>query len=144
MATEPFGGTKITDLIPKNVDALPSDSVLCVASKSLGDDYKVPVNEFVTDASVATCAPAPYGQPTADVSVLNGLATFVFGLPNGATGPQGDKGDTGAKGDKGDKGATGPKGDKGSTGPKGEDAEITYGTIQDIIDMFHSTGINLG
>ena len=38
---------------------------------------------------------------------------------DGATGPQGPKGDTGAtgpKGDKGDTGATGPKGDKGDKG----------------------------
>lgn len=41
----------------------------------------------------------------------------------GATGPQGPKGDTGAtgpKGDTGDTGATGPKGDTGDTGPKGD------------------------
>ena len=58
-------------------------------------------------------------------------------LPQGATGPQGAKGDTGAtgpqgvqgiqgvqgpqglKGEKGDTGATGPKGDKGDTGAQG-------------------------
>ena len=44
----------------------------------------------------------------------------------GATGPQGPKGDTGAtgpKGDTGDTGATGPKGDTGSQGPQGPKGE---------------------
>ena len=46
-----------------------------------------------------------------------------FDVLDGATGPQGPKGDTGATGPKGDTGATGPqgaKGDTGDTGPKGD------------------------
>lgn len=50
---------------------------------------------------------------------------WVFGIPAGATGPQGPKGDTGAQGPKGDTGEQGPagtagaKGDKGDTGAQG-------------------------
>lgn len=52
-------------------------------------------------------------------------AVFNFGIPRGATGATGPKGDTGAtgpQGPKGDTGATGPqgpKGDTGATGPQG-------------------------
>lgn len=64
---------------------------------------------------------------------VNGVA--IATVKDGATGPQGEKGDTGEqgpqgetgatgpqgpKGDTGDTGATGPKGDTGDTGPKGD------------------------
>ena len=47
---------------------------------------------------------------------------WVFGIPAGATGPQGPKGDTGAQGPKGDTGEQGPAGaagEQGATGPTG-------------------------
>ena len=59
-------------------------------------------------------------------------AVLDFGIPQGATGPQGPKGDTGEtgpQGPKGDTGATGPQGPKGDTGdtgpqgPKGDTGE---------------------
>lgn len=55
---------------------------------------------------------------------VNGVA--IATVKDGATGPQGEKGDTGEQGpqgEKGDTGATGPqgpKGDTGATGPKGD------------------------
>lgn len=52
---------------------------------------------------------------------VNGVA--IATVKDGATGPQGEKGDTGEQGPQGETGATGPqgpKGDTGATGPKGD------------------------
>ena len=68
------------------------------------------------------CEVISYNQSASRLTTNN--LDFMFG-PQGATGPQGPKGDTGAtgaQGPKGDTGATGPqgpKGDTGATGPQG-------------------------
>lgn len=55
---------------------------------------------------------------------VNGVA--IATVKDGATGPQGEKGDTGEQGPQGETGATGPqgpKGDTGATGPQGPKGE---------------------
>lgn len=79
---------------------------------------------------------------TAALSAGTDGQTLALGIPRGAQGvqgpkgdtgergPQGEKGDTGAtgatgpQGPKGDTGATGPKGDKGDTGARGVQGEV--------------------
>ena len=74
------------------------------------------VDQILTAAAEAV-AVAQSVRDDADSGVFNGA--------DGATGPQGPKGDSGAtgpqgpKGDTGDTGPQGPKGDTGATGPQG-------------------------
>ena len=66
------------------------------------------------------CEVISYNQSTSILTTNN--LDFMYG-PQGATGPQGPKGDTGAtgaQGPKGDTGATGPQGPKGDTGATGQ------------------------
>lgn len=90
---------------------------------------------------------------------VNGVA--IATVKDGATGPQGEKGDTGEqgpqgeKGDtgatgpqgpKGDTGATGPKGDTGATGPAGSDGSdgITPTTTVTTITGGHNVAFSYG
>lgn len=85
-------------------------------------------SEAVQDMGVEaeTLEPGSAATVTKAVDPDTGAVTLTFGLPagaTGATGPKGDTGETGPQGPKGDTGATGeqgPKGDPGDTGPKGD------------------------
>ena len=77
-------------------------------------------------AGTATSLPAG-SQPTVElVEDPKNEYTLNLGIPRGAVGPQGPKGDTGEQGPpgpKGDTGEQGPQGDIGPQGPKGDTGE---------------------
>jgi len=103
-------------------------------------DAKASTGTAITAVTVSTLDAG--ADATAALAAGTDGQTLALGIPRGAQGvqgpkgdtgergPQGEKGDTGAtgatgpQGPKGDTGATGPKGDKGDTGARGVQGEV--------------------
>lgn len=82
-----------------------------------------------------TLEPSEPATVVKHVDPETGAVTLEFGIPRGADGQPGEKGDTGETGPQGETGATGPQGPTGETGaqgPAGDDGVSPTITIEEI------------
>ena len=115
-------------------------------------DLAQTTESHIKTMTVSTHSLAETEAPTVTKTDTSTGFALDFGIPKGATGPQGlqgetgpqgpqgkqgiqgeigpqgPKGETGPQGPKGDTGATGPQGPQGLQGPKGEDGSSTHYT----------------
>ena len=80
----------------------------------------------ITNVSASATTLEEGSSATASATLSDTSLTFVFGIPEGATGATGPQGETGPQGPQGETGATGPQGpqgETGATGPQGPQGE---------------------
>ncbi len=100
------------------VDAESLKAVDAKADKALSDASNSLQTWAQADISMGGVSTLAEGaEATASLSGEGLIKTLSLGIPRGATGNQGPKGETGATGERGPQGA---KGDTGDTGPQGE------------------------
>ena len=110
-----------TDIEPTPAERSVIDSLLSAMTNAA--DRAEAAAESISEMTVSAEGLPEGSEPTVTKTESEGVFNLEFGIPAGATGPQGaagPKGDTGAQGPKGDKGDAGPAGPKGDIGEKGD------------------------
>ncbi len=74
--------------------------------------------DMIVNMEVTAHALPAGSEPTVE-KIVSETVRLDYGIPVGATGPQGPRGETGPQGAAGPQGATGPQGPRGETGPQG-------------------------
>lgn len=103
--------------VGSQVTAAQTAATSAAASATTAINKAAETTNFKT--ALSTQATTLAAGASATVAFDPATVKFTFGIPTGAQGPQGVKGDTGAQGPQGLTGATGPQGPQGVQGPVG-------------------------